>query len=101
MAGLGDSREVDIRDSRGVQAGDRNVQYFIDTYIAQLGAQPPVARRGGRVVGEVPRRAPAFQPRPELTALLTSCGSGTPVVRAVTGMRGVGKTQLAAAYARD
>jgi hypothetical protein len=54
VADQSNSREVDIRDSRGVRAGDRNVQYFIGTYIAQQGVSTPVVRRGGRAVtGEV------------------------------------------------
>ena len=53
-----------------------------------------------QVVGDIPREPPAFQPRAELLAKLKRFWPGAPMVHAVTGMPGTGKTQLAAGYAR-
>src|SRR5918992_2791815 len=51
-------------------------------------------------VGDVPQRPPAFQPRTDLFEQITAANPVT-VVQALTGARGVGKTQLAAEYARQ
>jgi hypothetical protein len=50
------------------------------------------------VVGDIPAQRHGLQPRPALLARLNRASPGSPVV--LTGTRGVGKTQLAAAYAR-
>ena len=53
-------------------------------------------------VGDIPQEPAGFQPRADLLAELgtPSARGRVSVVHVLTGMRGVGKTQLAAAYAR-
>ena len=94
---------VEVSGGQGVQAGDHGsqVNQYIQTYIEKQVIQPPPPLAGPVVAGEVPQRPPAFQPRADLLAALRSTGPGVSVVRSVTGMRGVGKTQVAAAYARS
>jgi hypothetical protein len=55
---------------------------------------------GPTLTGAVPQQPPGFQEREDLLAMLDAPGAGVLVVAALAGMRGVGKTQLAAAYAR-
>ena len=54
------------------------------------------------VVGDVPHEPPGYQPRTDLLAEIDgSAGPGNAlVIRVITGLRGVGKTHVAAAYAR-
>lgn len=52
------------------------------------------------VVGNIPQRPPGFQPRPDLLQQLNRALRRGSVLQVVTGRRGVGKTQLAAAYAQ-
>ena len=49
-------------------------------------------------VGNIPQQPPGFQPRPNLMGQLNRASQEAPAV--LTGRRGTGKTQLAAAYAR-
>ena len=54
------------------------------------------------VVGEIPRKPVAFVARATVDGLAAAADSDqVAVLCAVTGMRGVGKTQIAAAYARN
>ena len=95
---------VEILAGQGVQVGDHNTQhnaYNIEKYIQNLIQPPPAPAPGHVVTGDVPQPPPAFQPRADLLAALRDAGPGVSVVRAVTGMRGVGKTHVAAAYARS
>jgi tetratricopeptide (TPR) repeat protein len=105
MDGSGErpDKEVKVSFGQGVQVGDhgRQVNTFIETYIDQRGAALSGARAGIVVVGDVPQKPAAFQPRAELLGVLDrESGPRVSVVFAVTGIRGVGKTQVAAAYAR-
>jgi RNA polymerase sigma factor (sigma-70 family) len=52
------------------------------------------------VVGDIPVEPPGFQPRASLLAELNRAGARVSVIRAVTGLHGLGATQLAGAYAR-
>jgi hypothetical protein len=83
---------VEVTGGQGHYVGDHGI------VINLFGGSRP---EGPVVAGNVPRAPAAFQPREDLMTQLRAAGPGVSVIRAVTGMRGAGKTQLAAAYARE
>ena len=84
--------------SQGVLAGDHGTQ---NNYFFGEPARAGVTRPARVVSGDIPQEPAAFQPRAGLMEALEGRGGGrVRVVFAVTGIRGVGKTQVAAAYAR-
>ena len=60
----------------------------------------PEATNPQVVVGDIPMEPSCFRPRAGLLAELDRTGTQVSVIHAVTGLHGVGATQLAAAYAR-
>ncbi|MEI2777295.1 MAG: tetratricopeptide repeat protein [Tetrasphaera sp.] len=78
---------------------------ILELLTAQSGPRAPGQRWPGLIrIGEdaCPREATAFVERAELDAIRTGFESGSAVTLCqLQGMRGVGKSQLAAAYARE
>ena len=58
------------------------------------------AASGPVVVGAIPQQPPGFLPRPALLKQLNRAAQAGSVVQVLAGKPGVGKTQMAAAYAR-
>jgi tetratricopeptide (TPR) repeat protein len=100
-AGPGEYSMTIVRP-RAAQVGDGNVQVNVFHGDGRNPVGPGLAPDSAQiVVGALPQPAPGLQPREGLLEALAANGPGVSVVRAVTGMVGVGKTQLAAAYARS
>jgi len=93
-----DASSITVRDTSGPVVIAETVTF------QSLAAQPaPEQGKGQLVVGELPGAPPAFVSRDaveRLTAALGTEGSGVATVSALVDARGVGKTQVAAEYAR-
>ena len=69
---------MEVSGGQGVQVGSGNeqVNQYIQTYIEHQDL-PAVPAPGSVVAGEVPQRAPAFQPRAELWPGWVQAGQGS------------------------
>ena len=87
---------VDARSAQGVQAGDHGLQVN-NFYVPVESVSWPVQ------VGAVPMLADCYQARAETAALDRAVDTGGTAVltQVLSGLGGVGKSQLAAAYARS
>jgi hypothetical protein len=96
-----DREVVDLRGARGVQIGNHNIQTNIFGGTVTVTTPPEVSWPVR--VGPIPLLAGCYQERDEARLLSGAvAGGGTAVVTQVlSGLGGVGKTQLAAAYARS
>jgi tetratricopeptide (TPR) repeat protein len=96
-----DGRVIGI-DPAGLRTAIENARRLMPV----TAAAPPPGPAAGQalprlVAGEIPREPAGFIERAGLDQLADAARAGRPaVLHAVTGLRGVGKTQLAATYAR-
>jgi hypothetical protein len=91
----GRDRLVSVPGGQGVQIGDHSFQ--INVFAESRAVRWP------HQVGAIPRLADCYQPREHISATLTNVaeGSGTTILTQVlSGLGGVGKSQLVAAHAR-
>ena len=74
------------------------IRHYLD-FAGIADEKAPASTAGQVVVGEIPREPQAFVSRAAMAEVTEAVSHGK--IAAVTGLRGVGKSQLAAAYARD
>jgi RNA polymerase sigma factor (sigma-70 family) len=96
--------QQDIHTDRDMDAVTRYLTVN-DRHAAQAGSQArerlaPEAASHQVVVGDIPVKPPGFLLRADLLANLDRAGARVTVIHATRGLRGLGATQLAAAYAR-
>jgi hypothetical protein len=96
-----DGKVVDLRGAQGVQIGNHGIQTNIFGGTVTV-ATPPVVSWPVRV-GPIPLQAGCYQERDEARLLSDAVAEGgtAVVTQVLSGLGGVGKTQLAAAYARS
>jgi RNA polymerase sigma factor (sigma-70 family) len=95
---LAQERVVNRIADGGVQQ-DVHTERDVDVATPRLTASPD-ALGDQVVVGDIPVEPPAWRPPAGLLAELDRAGARVSVIHAVTGLHGLGATQLAAAYAR-
>jgi tetratricopeptide (TPR) repeat protein len=98
----GASRQVSVGRDADSAARELAVVRYASGSSGQLNRERPAwgAASGQIAIGPIPQQLPGFLPRPVLFAQLNRACEGPSVVQVVTGTRGVGKSQLVAAYAR-
>lgn len=98
--GRGEDGRQDLRAAQGVQIGDHNTQ--INVFGGTVTIEAPVTVTWPVRVGAVPLLADCYQERDEAPSLSEAVEAGGTAVltQVLSGLGGVGKTQLAAAHAR-
>ena len=94
--------QLDMHTERDVDAATRDVP-FSHQHVPDAGSEAQEPREAAShqvVVGDIPLEPPGFLPRAALLAELDRAGARVSVIHAAAGLRGLGATQSAAAYAR-